>query len=279
LVEGLPIRYTRQLSEHLNRKAQIDRLRVHIKENIFYYMQAIWSHEPPDQRFFRLNDVRVPRLIGQKTCKIEPDPDGFSFDGLPPQKLTMQTTLDAAHMQFDMLGEVADLDNLLGFKGNFMIFPMWEGNDLTDSMMMPYYHQVAQLVDPDPLGNWTLHDFVEYVCCLKKTLTRDGFMRRLPMLTKMYARLKQLAVTDDEIIVPSNSLYIEALPGVRPVLEDFKLLHRALDVKKVQAEVRAAELENIRMAARLFAGEREDPTIEKKVVVENAGTTIVGSDV
>ena len=33
--------YTKQLSEHLNRKAQINRLRVHVKENIFYYMQAI----------------------------------------------------------------------------------------------------------------------------------------------------------------------------------------------------------------------------------------------
>jgi hypothetical protein len=273
--------YTKQLSEHLNRKAQIDRLRVHIKENIFYYMQAIWSHEPHDQRFFRLHDVPVPRLVGQKTYTIEPDPDGFSLDGTTPQKLTMHSSLtaDPENLQLDMLGEMADLDNLLGFKGNFMIFPMRAGNDLTDFMMMPYYDQVAQLVDPDPLGNWTLHDFVEYVCCLKTTLSRDAFMRRLPMLTKMYARLKQLAVADDEIVVPSDSLYIEALPGVRPVLEDFKLLHRALDVKKVQAEVRAAELENVRMAARLFAGEREDPTIEKKVVVENASTTIVGSDV
>jgi hypothetical protein len=117
------------------------------------------------------------------------------------------------------------------------------------------------------------------VCCLFKTLSKEAFRKRLPALTKIYAQLKQLAVKDDEIIVPSDSLYIEALPGVRPVLEDFKLLHRALDVKKVQAEVRAAELENVRMAARLFAGEREDPTIEKKVVVEGAGMAVVGPDV
>ena len=277
-LEALTETYTKQLSEHLNRKAQIHRLRVHIKGNIFYYMQAIWSHEPPDQRFFRLHDVRVPRLVGQKTCKIESDPNGFSFDGTTPQKLTIHSSLNAEDLEFDMLGEIADLDNLLGFKGNFMIFPMRAGNDLTDFLMTPYYDQVAQLVDPDPLGNWTLHDFVEYVCCLHQKLSNEAFARRLPALTKMYAHLKQLAVKDDEIIVPADSLYIEALPGVNPVLEDFKLLHRALDVKKVQAEVRAAELENVRMAARLFAGEREDPTIEKKVVVESAGTTIVGPD-
>ena len=35
-------------------------------------------------------------------------------------------------------------------------------------------------------------------------------MRRLPALTKMYTQLKQLAVKDEEIIVPSDSLYIEA---------------------------------------------------------------------
>jgi len=37
--------YAKQLSEHLNRRAQIERLQVHIKANIFYYMQAVWSHE------------------------------------------------------------------------------------------------------------------------------------------------------------------------------------------------------------------------------------------
>src|SRR5438874_5775485 len=73
---------------------------------------------------------------------------------------------------------------------------------------------------------------------------------------------------DDRVVVPTHSLYIEALVGTHPLLEDFKLIHRALDVKKVQAEVRHAELENIRLAARALKGKDEDPDIEKKIVIE-----------
>ncbi len=69
------------------------------------------------------------------------------------------------------------------------------------------------------------------------------------------------------VIVPSDQLYIEALPGTHPILENFKLMHRALDVKKVQAEVRHAELENLRLAARLASGEFGDPDIDKVMVV------------
>ena len=49
-----------------------------------------------------------------------------------------------------------------------MIFPMREGNDLTDFMTMPYYDKVAQLVDPDPLGNWTLHDLSSMSAAYKR---------------------------------------------------------------------------------------------------------------
>jgi hypothetical protein len=64
-------------------------------------------------------------------------------------------------------------------------------------------------------------------------------------------------------------------PGTHPLLEDFKLIHRALDVKKVQAEVRRAELENIRLAARALEGEREDPDVEKKIVIETDSRDII----
>jgi len=43
---------------------------------------------------------------------------------------------------------------------------------------------------------------------------------------------------EDRIVVLSGSLDIESLPGALPILEDFKLIHRAVDVKKVQAEVK-----------------------------------------
>ena len=72
----------------------------------------------------------------------------------------------------------------------------------------------------------------------------------------------------DIVIVPTDSLYIEALPGKHPILEDFKLIHRVVDVKKVQSEVRHSELENVRLAARALKGEYEDPDIEKKIVIE-----------
>jgi hypothetical protein len=77
------------------------------------------------------------------------------------------------------------------------------------------------------------------------------------------------------VIVPSNSLYIEALPGTHPLLEDFKLIHRAIDVKKAQAELRHAELENLRLAARLANAELGDPDIDKVVVVgDNKDVTV-----
>ena len=45
-------------------------------------------------------------------------------------------------------------------------------------------------------------------------------------------------------------------------------------MKKVQAEVRHVELENIRYAARVMAGERGDPDVEKRVIIEGNGVTV-----
>jgi hypothetical protein len=88
-------------------------------------------------------------------------------------------------------------------------------------------------------------------------------------------RLTSGAAEDDRVIVPTKSLYIEALVGTHPLLEDFKLLHRALDVKKVQGETRHGELENVRLGARALRGKDEDPDIEKKIIIEGNGKGIL----
>ena len=87
----------------------------------------------------------------------------------------------------------------------------------------------------------------------------------------------------DEIIIPTGQLFIEALPGSHPLLENFKLLHRFEDVRKVKAEVRHAELENLRLAARLVAGQDQtvlldDPDIKREIIVEKNGPVVVGTN-
>src|SRR6478735_3597478 len=55
------------ITEHYDRVAEIDRLRIHVKDNILYYMQAIWRQEPPDQRFFRIYNIDVPIVTPDTT--------------------------------------------------------------------------------------------------------------------------------------------------------------------------------------------------------------------
>jgi hypothetical protein len=274
--------YTKNLSDHLNRRAQIARLRLHIKSNIMYYMQAIWSHEPPDQRFFRLHEVSVPKLTGKMSYKLEEDDDAVPMPPTwtKPLKLTAKCNLDTTDFkEHQTLEEVADLDNLLGFKGNYMMFPLKKSNILTDFMMTPYFDPTTIIRDPDPLGQWTLAEFSKYVCCLYHKLRKEEFERRFPGLKEIYLLLMNTSDVDgDEIIVPTGSLFIEALPGAHPILEDFKLMHRAVDVKKAKADVRAAELENIRAAARILGDKLEDPNIEKKVVIQGGNGMIVSPD-
>ena len=59
------------VKEHYDRVAEIDRLRLHVKDNVLYYMQAIWRQEPPDQRFFRLYNIDVPIVMPVTTPRIK----------------------------------------------------------------------------------------------------------------------------------------------------------------------------------------------------------------
>lgn len=271
------------VKEHYDKLTELDRLRVHVKDNILYYMQAIWSHEPPDQRFFRLYNLDVPMIkpdsvrdvikvyAAESQAAGAMGKSGKFMAALPMPPVTFPT---------GKLVQVADLDNLLGFKGNYMIFPLKKNNYLTLHMMQDYLEIGDEITvrDPDEFGNYTLDEIQELASCVYKR-DRDTFEEHKDEFKQMIIdRLSSARTESEMVIVPTTSLYIEALVGTHPLLEDFKLIHRALDVKKVQAEVRHAELENIRLASRALKGEDEDPDIEKKIIIENAKNIVVQPD-
>jgi hypothetical protein len=269
-------KYTKFLKEHFDRQAAIARLRMHVKDNILYYMHAIWDYEPTDQRLLRLynlevdwfeppsSDVRV-RAEGRRAEEMLPG----AARGAPMYDVEISLPFSAPSRVEKKLSEVADLDTPLGYKGNYMIFPVKDSSYLHWYMMQDYVHPMTGgLRDPDEFAKLTTEQLLSEICCLRETDASRFAENREALLGMVKERLASFRPESDIVIVPSGSLYIEALPGKHPVLEDFKLVHRAIDVKKVQAEVRSAELENLRLAARLLEGERDDPDIERKVVVQ-----------
>lgn len=281
-------RYNDTMREHLDRITQIRRLVAHVKNNILYYMQAIWSMEPPDQRYMRLYKVLVPQFEATRTCIVEDAPTADLFEAFrePGRKRhnawlhgkiarNADGTPDVTYKQ---LVEVADLDTVLGFKGNYMIFPLKQHNALTSFMAAPYVDEAFGAMDPDQLGNVNLEEFSKYICCLHDE-SPDEYGRLKPVLKAwLEALLADPLRNGDEIVVPTDSLFIELLPSDRSLLEDFKLQHREWDVYKVQAEVRRMELENIRYAARLLDARMEDPDIEKKIVLANGVEPVIDVD-
>jgi hypothetical protein len=274
---------SRAVKDHYDQVAGVDRLRVHVKENILYYMQAIWRQEPPDQRYFRLYDLDVPDLAIDAAGEIASvtrnhTPSGGVLDALLGHDRA-SATLPVPDYQVGQtkLGEIADLDNVLAYKGNYMVFALKKNNYLTLHMMQDYLElgDDLGLRDPDEGGEYPVDALLELAACVSRK-DPETWKTIKPDFKKLL--IKRLASPNPDgelVIVPTSSLYIECLVGTHPLLEDFKLIHRALDVKKVQAEVRHTELENIRLAARALEGEREDPDIEKKIVVNGAAAVDV----
>lgn len=278
-LQQMTAEYNATMREHLDRMTQTSRLLTHIKSNIMYYMQAVWRMEPPDQRYMRLYKVQVPHFEADRTCIIEDEAAEDMFAQFrEPGKQKHHAWLHGKVKRkpdgqpdviYKQLVEVADLDNLLGFKGNYMIFPLKEHNALTEFMAAPYIDEAFGAMDPDQLSNINLEEFSRYICCLHKEAPAE-YEQLKPVLKRWLERLLSDPLRNgDEIVVPTGSLFIEMLPSSQSLLEDFKLRHRQWDVYKVQEEVRMQALENIRYAKRILMDELEDPRIEKKVVVEN----------
>jgi len=280
-------KYTAAATRHYAMEAQIDRLRLHVKDNIIYYMQAIWSHEPSDQRYFRLYNLDVPVFehntivtMESATARVDRSASAkaiLSTADTNHKSVTVNLPKPALSDDTKKLHQVADIDSLIGFKGNYMIFPV---TDFDNYMAWYLIHNYVELdptaglmvSDPDPDSDATPADLETAMEAIYAQDPRS-FAQYETQFEEVMLRLLS-DQTEQMVIVPSDQLYIEALPGKHPILEDFKLIHRALDVKKVQAEVRHAELENLRLAARLASGEYGDPDVEKKIVIEGSKVPI-----
>jgi hypothetical protein len=270
--------YAKAVEAQFNRRSRVDQLRVHVKQNILHYMQAIWTHEPPDQRFFRLYHKKVPvPQPGPGGCTIRlarADEEGAGIFHRDGQRYVIECRPPVAGASERTLVEIADLDRPLGYKGNYILFPLKECVYLTDFMMLEYIDDYFGLRDPDPLGDLPTSDLIEL---RERRGAELDEAARLELERMITLRLTRPQNEDETIVVPTGQLFMEALPGTAPLLEQFKQAHRALDVAKARSELQGVELENLRFAARLLAGERGDPQVEKQVIVEN-GEVRVGTD-
>ena len=99
------------------------------------------------------------------------------------------------------------------------------------------------------------------------------------MRQELQAQLKKLLQSplrdDEEIVVPMDATYIEALLGATPLLENFKLLHRQIDAADAQEDLRLKKMEKLRYAKRLLMDELGDPEIDAKYVFEGTGNSAV----
>src|SRR5262249_37801206 len=150
-------------TKHHAMEAQIDRLRVHVKDNIIYYMQAIWSHEPADQRYFRLYNLDVPVFESSAARATAQAPE--VQPGVPTDIRTIISMSDKNHHSVTVplgppklvddtkkLHQIADIDSLIGFKGNYMIFP------LTDFDNYMAWYLIHNYVELDPTAGLVVSD-------------------------------------------------------------------------------------------------------------------------
>lgn len=282
-LENMQNNYTDRLSRHLAQLGQVHRLIDHVWQNILYYMQAVWSHMPQDHLFLMLKDVPVPVFKKNKKRPITMSPifdavvdisaidtnlvhatGGLGVDATPDPDPEVEK------IKTQPLYQVANIYKPLGTWCNYLVFPMFEANPITELMMDPYV-KLAEgeygLSDPDPLGNITLEEFADYVCCLKRHYQEedqmDVFEKRVPELREGLKKLLQASRREEDIVIPcDDGLYIEALPGTHSVMEQYKQLHRIIDVKSAQEDLRIKGLNSIRRAQMILDGDLSDPDIE-----------------
>ena len=282
-----------RFSMALTAKAMADQkllqLRLHVKGNVFHYLHEIWRRRDADDLFFSLYDVEVPFLPPQEgQCKLrKPTADeremnipGVVIGGEPYMVdiFPATTVPDKDEMPRKRLVEIADLDRPLGFKGNFVIFPLRESSLITDFMTVGFLDGYYGVRDPGLGASFSAGDLLEYA----RSVWNDP---QIALTDEERDRLGKLIVDaghrnpgyEAEVVLPTGKVWMEALKGGQALLEPFKLAHRGLDVLKVEEEVRRDRIDNLRRVQRI--GQTDpllgDPDVEKTTIVRGVGDGIV----
>ncbi len=280
-------KYIAAVRRRLNRRIQIDQLILHVRANIIHYMQSIWTKEHSDQRYLRLYDLDIewPEPSGDPIY-VPAEDISLSVPGPPPPSVLNAPSISGRiEMPAAKLGEkrklhqVADLDQILGFRGNYVVFRLKESNALTDFMLQDYMDTGFGIGDPDlSVLVPTSEEALALATCL---LERDDLTKEEQQEICDWAeQVIQLGIErETEVIVPTGQLFIEALPGTHPLLEDFKLRHRGYDMQKARADARMAELEADRRARLLDIDDLDDPDVDKTIEITGLGDGSVDVDV
>jgi len=267
--------YTGAIEEQFDARTRVDQLRVYCKKNILPCMQSIWAHEPSDQRYFRLYDQHVDVPVAPP-CRLRPatasDRDlGFPIVDRAGESFVLECAAPSTDETREVaLGDLADLDRPLGFKGNYMIFPLRQCTPITDHMMHEYVDGHFGLRDPDAFSEFSTAELERYVAAVRVREDLDPVLRDNVVGQVQAILAERLSRSTDEaerVILPTGQLFIEALPGANPVLEPFKQTHRALDVAGANSDVLAGDLDRLRLTLRLVRGEMDDPDVDRQIVV------------
>lgn len=287
--------YSEAVESLTQRRTMIDALRVHVKDNILHYMQAIWSLEQDDQRYFRLYKKTAFFPQGTRTevtvrSATSEDVDSVFLPGLPQPNVVIEGLSPPEYVggrdEFKRpLHEIADLDTPLGFKGNYMLFPLKECCVITDYMMAQFVDGYFGVRDPDPLAEFSNSELMQYRRRLEAEAGRleETGASTIADQKRQHAELVKAIVSrrldsshrdEDEIVLPTGQLYMEAITGSKTLLEPFKLAHRGYDALRAREELRRAGLENLRYAQRLVDDipRLDDPEVDKNIRFEGGGT-------
>ncbi len=255
-----------------------DQFVSHLHDNILHYMEKIWQEVPPAQQLLAQYDRYVdwPALSETHLAEIRSDPQlsdhpalqVFPDESPPPSSLIDHVFEPATGDDRERLAEVADIASPIGYMGNYVMYPLRKENKVTAEMVKPYLNlDSGSVVDPDMTGA------IDWVA-LKEALAHIEDGPAIGLSEPDFAALKRAVVSVTEsqrvsevVVVNSGEVFIEALPGTRPVLEGFKIAHRAIDVEQAAIAVERDALENFRIASLVAQGDSSDSDFDQSILV------------